>query len=274
VKRYLKLVHFEIHRFRYLLASLMALVLVSQFGAMIVYVRNAVAAWERAAAIGTAYRSENLTFVGFIFGTQKLFVFPIMMAIAVLVLYVFFIWYRDWLGRSTFVYRLLTLPVARRHMYLSKLTALLLFVFGLLSYQLGLLALERIAFRLLVPAELYAWTPFSDAIAANQAFALLYPRHPIDFALRYGAGVAGVIVAFTAVLLERSYRGVGSVYAALYAVGCAAAVVGPLFVWALGDERVALYPYEIAALTLGLGAIVAAGSLWLGFRLLDKKITV
>ena len=31
----------------------------------------------------------------------------------ILIIYVFFIWYRDWLGKNTFIYRLLMLPTAR-----------------------------------------------------------------------------------------------------------------------------------------------------------------
>ena len=38
------------------------------------------------------------------------FLGPIALCIAALIIYVFFIWYRDWLGKNTFAYRLLMLP--------------------------------------------------------------------------------------------------------------------------------------------------------------------
>ena len=35
-------------------------------------------------------------------------------------IYVFFIWYRDWLGKYTFAYRLLMLPTTRINIYFAK----------------------------------------------------------------------------------------------------------------------------------------------------------
>ena len=38
----------------------------------------------------------------------------------VLIIYVFFIWYRDWFGKNTFIYRLFMLPTARINVYLQR----------------------------------------------------------------------------------------------------------------------------------------------------------
>ena len=45
---------------------------------------------------------------------------PIALCVVVLIIYVFFIWYRDWLGKNTFIYRLLMLPTARIQCLFSK----------------------------------------------------------------------------------------------------------------------------------------------------------
>src|SRR5690606_30997651 len=61
--------------------------------------------------------------------TQFWFAVPVGLSVAVLVIYAFLIWYRGWFGRSTFAYRLLSLPSERRNIYFAKLTAILTFVF-------------------------------------------------------------------------------------------------------------------------------------------------
>ena len=45
---------------------------------------------------------------------------PIALCVAVLIIYVFFIWYRDWFGKNTFIYRLLMLPTASIQYLFSK----------------------------------------------------------------------------------------------------------------------------------------------------------
>ena len=70
------------------------------------------------------------------------FMGPIIVCGVTLIIYVFFIWYRDWLGKNTFSYRLLMLPTARINVYLAKATTILLYVLGLVALQLLLLPIE------------------------------------------------------------------------------------------------------------------------------------
>ena len=78
---------------------------------------------------------------------------PIALCIAVLIIYVFFIWYRDWLGKNTFIYRLLMLPTNRLNIYLAKATTILLFILGLLAMQLLLFPIEGQILQWMVPDE-------------------------------------------------------------------------------------------------------------------------
>ena len=62
----------------------------------------------------------------------------IMLIVLVFVFYSFFIWYREWLGKNTFIYRLLMLPTNRTYLLLTK--SLVFLIGGLLafSFQFGL----------------------------------------------------------------------------------------------------------------------------------------
>jgi hypothetical protein len=279
LNRYLKLVHMEVRRFRYILAGLLAILFICQFGSMIwtllneISLRNEATLRNEVINNGSAYfPGDKLSFAWTIFNTQFWFIVPVLISIAVLVLYVFVIWYRDWFGRDTFIYRLLTLPTARRHIYLAKLTAILLFVFGLLSYQLVLLVLENLAFTLIVPADMREASYFSDAVSANQAFAVLLPQRSADFLVSYGLGIAALILLFTAILLERSFRRVGIIIAVFYLMVCVGIILFLRIYF--GSIDTYFFPNEHIAIWFGMIGVIMAVSLRLGFWLMDKKITV
>ncbi|MBB6733590.1 hypothetical protein [Cohnella zeiphila] len=272
--RYGKLVHMEVRRFRYFLLGMMGLTLVVQVAALIWKTTGEVHRLRAGGAPVPFFGFDKLTFTWAVFNTQAMFALPILVSAAGLALYVFLIWYRDWLGRGTFAYRLLMLPTARRNLYLAKLTAILLFVFSLLAFQLLALPIEQGIFNLIVPAEMRMDSYFTDIIQANQAFSLLLPLSGAQFLYQYGLGVICILVAFTAVLLERSFRFWGIGYAVIYATACIAAFVVPLLTLGFDRDDAYLYPKEIFGILTAVIMVVAAASIGLGFRLLSRKITV
>src|SRR5699024_7533180 len=48
--------------------------------------------------------------------------------IVTLIIYVFFIWYRGWFGKNTFMYRVFTILTARINIYFAYVTALFYFL--------------------------------------------------------------------------------------------------------------------------------------------------
>lgn len=274
---YLKLVHMEIYRFRYMLAAMMGITMIIQIGALIVYVTGELASrddyFEQYGKANEAF--GPISFARAISITQFWFGVSLLICIAVLSLYVFLIWYRDWFGRSSFIYRLLMLPTARRHVYLAKLTAILIFVFGLVSFQLILLPIEKTIFHLIVPADTIEPSYMSEAIAAHRIFdTLLIPRNFDQFLFSYGLGIAAVLVIFTAILIERSYRLIGTLYALLYAAGCTFAFFFPLYALGYDHPTSYLYQEEIVGIQFLICVLIVVGSVWLALRLLKKKINV
>lgn len=282
MNRYLKLLHMEIHRFRYILAGLMAITAAVQIGVIISTLVSEVSRRKEAIlnnhpidAGNAFFPSGKLSFASTMFGIQFWFALPILLSIAVLGLYIFLIWYRDWFGRHTFVYRLLLLPTARRNIYLAKATAILMFVLGMVAFQMLLLPVENMIFNLIVPAEMREGSYFADVISANQALPFLLPQNFDQFVFSYGLGFSAVLAVFTAILLERSYRRVGILYAILYLIACVAAVIIlPVSNQAYFNPSAYLYPAEFFIIELVIFGLVVASSIWLGFRLLANKITV
>lgn len=259
----------EIYRFRYILAALMAITAIFQISSLLFTVLGELKRREHAGYSP----DEPLSFALAIAHSQFWFIIPMLICIAVIGLYIFFIWYRDWIGRSTFIYRLLMLPTARQHIYWAKSTAIILFVFGLLSFQMLLIFIEKIIFNLIVPAEQRVESFFAEIFQSNQALELLFPRNFEQFIYTYGLGMIAVFVIFTAILLERSYRRIGILYGLLYLAVCVLVIaVPPLFQF---DYSVSfLYPGEILAIEYTLCGLVLAASLLLGFRLLARRVSV
>ncbi|MNZ97855.1 hypothetical protein D3C78_1171160 [compost metagenome] len=166
------------------------------------------------------------------------------------------------------------LPTARRHIYLAKGTAILLFIFSLLSFQLVLLFVEKIIFNVMVPAEQRVDSFFIEMITANQAFEILFPSNFEQFLYSYGLGMIGVFIIFTSIILERSYRGIGILYAILYAALCVLAIIASPILMGIDESTAYFYPEEILAIETTICVIVLAVSIMLSFRLLAKKITV
>lgn len=208
------------------------------------------------------------------FSNQFWFFFPLLISIVVIAGYVFLIWYRDWLGRDTFIYRLLMLPSNRGAIYAAKLTAILLFTFGLVSFQLLLLPLEMMLFNLVIPEALRDPSYLSQTILQNQALKVLIPGQFDAFVMAYAVGILAVLAAFTVILLERSYRVIGIGLAVIYVFVCGAALISPIILQRPGDVASYLYPGETYSIMLIITLIIIIVSVWLSIRLLNKKITV
>ena len=273
---FFKLLDFEIRRFRWVLVALMAQTAVFQIGTEVAALAYAVAdrKKDRMELGGSGPYYDQFSLADAVWELQLWFALPVLVCVAVIGLYIFFIWYREWFGKDTFIYRLLMLPIPRTSIYWAKLSAILVFIFSLLAFQLVLIMVEQALYVIMVPEDMREPCYLSDVIAANAAWSIVLPARLDEFAVSYGLGIIGVMVVFTAILLERSFRGTGIVYGILYAAACTAAVVLPMPLLGLWSQGAILYPEEILAVNLILCLAVAILSLGLSFRLLNRKLTV
>lgn len=269
---YLRLVHLEITRFRLILLSLLVLTFGLQAAGLIVKVNQELEDRSANSVYGIsngANASEGeLSFEWAVDAASNWYLISIGLGIAALLCYMLLIWYREWFGRHTFVYRLLMLPGSRFRIYAAKLTALLLFVFAMVGFQMLMLPVEKGLFNLLVAPDLRVDTYLEDAIRANQLLNLLLPRSLEQFVYSYGLGIIGVTVVFAVILLERSFKWAGLIAGLVYGALCLLVLVLPLM-----DDS-ALYPFEYYLLELAACALVLLASVGLSGWLLAKKITV
>ncbi|MGG0848433.1 hypothetical protein [Peribacillus simplex] len=274
--RYLKLVNFEINRFSKIYISLLLITLVSQFAGVIIVTKSLL---KDARKIMSDERLSEAAYIATYNGIDfshiantLLFVGPIALSAVALIFYIFLIWYRDWFGKNTFIYRLLMLPTSRLSIYLSKATAIFLMVLGLIAFQIIILPMENALFNSNVPEALLNEMSISTITKASQVLALIIPSTFTQFLLSYGIGLMIMSILFTAIMFERSFRIKGAVMGLVYCGIAAALFLAPVFVIVLGKFH--FYPNELFGLLLALGIIVTGLSIWLGSWLLKNRVTV
>src|SRR5699024_7191101 len=141
MNEYLKLVNFEWNRFMKLYLILIVVTIILQVTGVIleskIYIKLACDV-----IYGDMVSKEDFLLdyglMSFESIMNSIWVYrSIVICIVTLIIYVFFIWYRDWFGKNTFIYRLLTIPTARINIYFAKATALFLLVLGLVCVRLN-----------------------------------------------------------------------------------------------------------------------------------------
>lgn len=276
MNRYLKLVNFELGRFNRLYYTLIALIVVVQLIPFLYFVNG----YKKEVVHHIKLGETNEIILQILDGKYSLirviesfsFNFSLMLGIAILGIYVFFIWYRDWFLKNAFVYRLLTLPTSRLNVFLAKLTTIVLLVLGLVVLQYGLLYFENAMIQVLVPLDFRSDLNVYQAIESSH-LEILLPSSLLQFFLNYGVGIVTVCVIFTAILIERSFRKIGIVYGVLY-VGIAFVLFIMPMIIQIANERVLLYTNELNISMILIGIVIGAGSMLLSHYLLRYKITV
>lgn len=199
---------------------------------------------------------------------------PIALGISGFLFYSVFIWYREWLGKNTFAYRLLMLPVPRMHLYFSKLIVIYLGIFSLITTQIISLFIGFQIVSAIVPGEWFASMTLIQAIHTNLLFIYILPVDLMYFFMVNGIGLVFIVVLFTLILMERSFAVKGIVVGIIYGVSALALTVFPLFLADIFQNQYILYDSEVLLLIISILALITLTSLFVSRHLLTKKITI
>lgn len=274
--RYLKLTNFELSRFFKIYVVLIGITLGMQLLGVVLTANHYVGEINEMVASGNSIDEAIRNWGMFAFdAVTRTFWFgaPIALCMVTLLIYTLFIWYRDWFGKNTFIYRLLMLPTARINVFFAKASAIFLMVLGLISLQLIFLVLEMAIMKSIVPSSLRVDLTLSQVIYSFDSWRVLYPVSIIEFIINYGIGFMAVIVLFTGVLFERSFRWKGILLGLLFAGISLLVFVSPLLVQTFLVNNF-FYPIEMFMFMVISGLVVTSGAIWMSNYLLNKKIRV
>ncbi|WP_078392266.1 hypothetical protein [Shouchella patagoniensis] len=270
---FIKLLHFEMKRIWKAYVLLVLLVTVMQLVSIWIASRNRVANLEASAkqqGLTLDQLGRDYSFDGAELFNSLPIIGSIMLSIAVLLIYMLLIWYRDWFGKNTVIYRLLMLPTNRASLYFAKLITIFSLVLGLLSLQILLIiAGVSIATSIIPTNFFYHSLSVTSVIQYGGPFSIFLPSTPLFFVLVYGLGFTFLSVVFTAILLERSFRIKGLVFGAMYL-----AFIFTVFISILEMSSTYFFFSETLLVIAATGVIILVLSIWLSIYFLQKKVTV
>jgi hypothetical protein len=213
--------------------------------------------------------------------SSALYMLPTVLFVGALTMYVIIIWYRDFSGKNTLAYRLFMLPTSRMTVYFAKATTIVLSALSFTVYQLVIFAIGKKIFEMGIADKFLEHVSIRHMMAGSKIIGqggsmIMFPTDIPDFFFVFGLGFAGVLVIFTMILLERSYRLKGIVLSVLY--GVLIVVIGfvPLLTeqYILDQFHTSLYVQEMFLLELGLAFLITVLSVFLSKYLLKHKVTL
>lgn len=277
MKNYLKLVNFEFNRCIKLYFSLIGLTIVSQFIAVFIESRRYINQLNEAIYQNKMPKAQFLSETGemsmFWVVNSIWFLLPILICITAVLFYSFYIWYVEWMGKNTFIYRLLMLPTSRMTVFWSKLTTIALLIFGLVSIQLILLLIESQLLKLLVSSDIRLDVSLQQLSEISYYLSLFIPPSFLSFIIYYGTGFVLLFLAFTTILFERSFRFKGIIMGIGFSIVLFFVFLLPVIVNDLFSFNW-LYPVELMMIEVIMGLLVIAISSWMSHYLLNKRVTV
>lgn len=196
--------------------------------------------------------------------------FSVILGIIAIGFYVFAIWYRDWIGKNNFSYRLLALPGSRMSIYWSKLLTILFLIAGLLSLQVLLNFIGNELLQLLVPNELFQSLSPTESVYDSSILLIVLPPALGDFFINYLVGITALIAVNMLILIELSYKWIGiTIDVLLFLVGNSILVI--LF---RSNFFAYLFPKELLLLIVFSSLFITILAIGMSKWLIERKISV
>ncbi|MRH42499.1 hypothetical protein GH741_07350 [Aquibacillus halophilus] len=277
MKNYLKLVNFEFNRVAKLFVVLLGITFVVQMLGVFFEAKKYLDMANQQIYEEMVPKAQFLQMYGQMSFMEVVrsawFLAPIALCVAGVAFYIFLIWYRDWVGKNTFIYRLLMLPTTRLNIFYAKITTILVMTFGLVAFQIILLPIEKWIFNGMIPIEFRNDMGLIEVVTSMPELSLIIPNSLLQLVLYYGAGLLAVSILFTGILLERSFKWKGIFAGLLYGAIAVVVFISPLLLQDFVLDGF-FYPIELFMIEIVMGLILLVASIWLSGFLLKKKITV
>ncbi|WP_277673459.1 hypothetical protein [Piscibacillus halophilus] len=278
MKNFLKLTNFEFNRMSKLLFVLMGFVFLVQMIGVFYEVLSYKSRINQLITEAHMTQEQAINSIGQLsfdmIMYNMFFLGPVFISVGAILFYIFLIWYRDWLGKNTFIYRLLMLPTERLNIYFSKLATILMSTLCLVAFQFVALLLERAVFKMMLPEEFRVDTLLTILLENFPLTYLILPKSIDGFFIIYGAGAISVALIFTIILLERSYRMKGIVLGVLYAIASIVLVVAPGVINFELLPNAYLYEIEVIAISGAIAIVIGLVSILISRKLLNDRIRV
>lgn len=278
MKNFIKLLNFELNRFIKLYMTMLIIIFVVQLASVIVQASGYMNLVKEVTKGGRVSPEQFLeqywpfSLVEVIYSLG--FFAPIALGVVGLLLYMFFIWYRDWFARNSFIYRLLMLPTNRMNIYFAKLATIMVTVLGMVAFQFIFIKIYEQVIKWIVPFVYRADVQTNLIIESTHFLNVIMPTYVSAFFIAYILGLTLVIVVFTAILFERSFKLVGLIVGIFYIGAAFVLFAVPFIAQFIFFNSFYFYTDEMFYIQSAIVLVIMAVSLWISHHLITKKITV
>ncbi|MBM7632176.1 hypothetical protein [Geomicrobium sediminis] len=211
----------------------------------------------------SAYETYNFSIVL----ASDYYLFTVLIPTIVIFVYVAIIWYRDWLGKGTYMQRLLTLPIRRMIIFYAKLTTIVLVALLFIALHSLLLPLQQLTFAAMLPDQFYSGNANVITLIQMSFLEVFYWHNLIDFIYVFLISITLISLMFTGVLIERAYRYVGLVMNASIVI-----VLFVLYIQLI-EASMSFYSHEMMWMISGIIVILLTVSLVVSSLLLTKRMS-
>ncbi|WP_149427085.1 hypothetical protein [Exiguobacterium acetylicum] len=217
----------------------------------------------------TLYEAFNdigkITFVD----AASLFSYVTLIGMALVLIYTVQIWYRDWIGETKYIYRLLMLPGNRASIFFSKLTTVFLIIMSFLGIQWCLIQLGNLLFQGVVRED---YIDKDILRTVGSTLGELFSLNLTNLFVILALSLFIVSFMFLLVLIERSYRK----WSGFIRVGVEIFIMVICSVSSIYflEQTKLLLNSEKAYVLMGLFVIYFVYVIWRSLRLLKWKIAV
>lgn len=200
---------------------------------------------------------------------SSFFSYMTLIGMAIVVIYAIQIWYRDWLGETKYIYRLLMLPGSRASIFFSKLTTVFLIIVSFIGIQWCVMQLGFYLFGWLIQPE---YQNQIDLSPVQNVMSEFYTTNLIDMGIILAISLFIVSFIFLLILIERSFRK-GKAVVKIGLEIFIAILIAYITVLFLDETRILLETEELI-LTIGISLLYFMYIIWKSLRLLQQKVTV
>lgn len=271
MKQYIQLTNEEIKRsFKlYMIVVLvMAVIELASIVAQVMYHERKVENFMELNRVSVAEALKQIDTLGYS-EASSFFSYMTLIGMAIVVIYAIQIWYRDWLGETKYIYRLLMLPGNRASIFFSKLTTVFLIIVSFIGIQWCVLQSGFYLFDWLIQPE---YQNRSDLSPVRNVMNDFYTMNLIDLGIILAISLFIVSFIFLLILIERSFRK-GKAVVKIGLEIFIAMLIAYITVLFLDETRILLETEELM-LTIGISLLYFMYIIWKSLRLLQQKITV
>lgn len=181
--------------------------------------------------------------------------------------YAFYIWYRDFSGKTKSIYTLFMLPNNKFSVYISKLIAVISLIYGIVILQYLLWIIE---INIIKGFTGLSTNYMIDIINFNRGASDIFGAsiYPMEFVVLYLlTPILFVTIIFTAIMIHKSLNKIGAIVGITYVV-----LIVITFLYSYTYD--CMYSDETLIFVLGFYAIAFLISMAISYVLINKKVYI